>query len=333
MPTPKQLEKMRAAIDGALPTSMKGAAKLGSSGYRSKVVEVVPTRIELINHLLFGIGGLPVGRVGEVYGDEGCGKTSLGFEFLHAAQAAGGVGVLIETEDALVLERAEEIFGVNLEELLLCEPDTLEQVVDSLKALLKSIPKTVGPNVIVWDSLAAAELAAQAAQKAGQSKLVGTRARIMSEAMPVLCRLAREHRAAIVILNQLRQKIGVLFGPDTTTPGGNAVKFHCSWRLELWRGAEVKQGADPIGLLTTIKAVKNKLAVPFNKSKFKLKFYEGWDNDWSMMEWGKEKKILPDKAPRSKANLEIVRTGLLAYDSRRRLGDADDDSENPFDGQ
>jgi recombination protein RecA len=202
------------------------------------------------------------------------------------------------------------VFGVDIESLLLYEPENLEELVNGLNEVLTLIPKGVGPNVIVWDSLAATELEGQLEKGVGKSAFVGKRARIMSETLPLLGRLARDHRCAIVVINQLRDKIGVVFGDSTTTPGGHALKFHSSWRFRLWRGAQTRANGPPAGMYTTIKAVKNKVGLPFRKAKFKLDFDTGWDTDWALLNLGKDQKILPNKALATEKNLNQVREAL-----------------------
>lgn len=289
----RPVDRVRAKLKGSL-------VGLASNGSLSAVTEVVPTGIEPIDYHVLACGGLPVGRIGEVFADEGAGKTSLGFAFLAAAQRAGGVAALIETEKTLELDRAS-VFGVDLSELLLGEPSTVEEVIAEMKTLFEAIPKGVGPNVVVWDSLAGTELS---------QSTPGVRARLMSESLPILGRLARDRRVAVVIINQIREKIGVMFGPKETTPGGHSLKHQATWRLQAWRGAEIKTGGAPSGIYTTVKCAKSKVAAPFRKAKLLLDFESGWDNDWAMMNLGKDLKILKENARKSAANVAVVRSWL-----------------------
>lgn len=319
----KATAKAMKAIAARFP---KTPAKRASSSSLSDVRAVIPTGLEVLDSYVLGCGGLPAGRIGELFSDEGAGKTSLGFQFLGACQRAGGVAALIETEKTLIRERAP-VFGVSLEDLILFEPATLEDVLEGLRTLFDAIPKNVGPNLVVWDSLAATELAGQAGKPIGDSQLVGRRARLMSEALPILSRLAREKNAAVVVVNQLREKIGVVFGPTETTPGGHALKFHSSWRLQLWRGKELKVKGDPAGIYTTVKATKSKIGLPFRKTKLRLNFDSGWDAEWSLMNLGKDLKILKDSARLSRSNLDIVRRALGYTDAVARLGGEGPDDE------
>lgn len=324
----KATAKALKAIAAKFP---KSPPKRGSSSSASDIRSVIATGIDVVDAYVLGCGGLPAGRIGEVFSDEGAGKTSLGFQFLGACQRAGGVAALIETEKTLIRERAP-VFGVSLEDLILFEPPTLEEVLEGIRTLFDAIPKNVGPNLVVWDSLAATELRGQAGAPVGDSQLVGRRARLMSEALPLLSRLAREKAAAVVVINQLREKIGVTFGPAETTPGGHALKFHSSWRLQLWRGKEIKTKGDPSGVYTTIKAVKSKIGLPFRKTKLKLDFDTGWDSEWSLMNLGKDLKILKDSARKSGPNLEKVRRALGYVDSVARLGGDVEEAEEELEG-
>jgi recombination protein RecA len=318
VPTRQQKATAKAlkAITAKFP---KGTAKRGSSSSSSDIRDVIATGIEVLDHYILGIGGLPAGRVGELFSDEGAGKTSLGFAALAGAQRAGGVAALIETEKTLVRARAT-VFGVSLPDLILFEPTTVEEVLEGIRTLFDAIPKNVGPNMVVWDSLASTELAGQVGKPIGDSKLVGRKARLMSEALPLLSRLAREKNAGVLVVNQLREKIGVMFGPAETTPAGHALKFHSSYRLQLWRGKALKVGGDPAGILTTAKAVKSKVGLPFRKAKLRLDFDSGWANEWALLNLGKDLKILGDGARASKANLDKVRRALGYLDSVGRLG-------------
>jgi recombination protein RecA len=296
------------ALNKKLPSKK---AKMAAKGSKSEIVDVMPTSIEALNLHVLGTGGLVAGRIYEVFSDTSAGKTSLGFEFLAAAQRAGGMAALLVTEDDLLVKRAE-VFGVDTDDLILREPENLEETLNDIRDLVKVIPKNVGPNVIVWDSLAATELKGQDEMKFGKSAFVGKRGKEMSDFMPPLSRLAQERRCAVVVINQIRHKIGVVFGSNETTPGGNAVKFHASVRLQLWAGAQFPEGSrQPQGIHSTIKAIKNKVALPLRRAKLRLDFEQGWLNDWSLLNLGKDLGVLPDKAAMSKANLDAVRSAIM----------------------
>jgi recombination protein RecA len=297
-------EKILSALNKKLG---KGAAKVASEGSASEVKEVIPTGIDVLDHHILGCGGLPVGRVGEMFSSPSSGKTSLGFQFLAAAQKAGGLAILLETEDSLMVERSRT-FGVDPEEVILVEPDTVERTLDTIVEVMQNLPDDVGPNVLVWDSIAATEIQSQAEalEKKGfggsGTHAVGVRGKLLSEALPIIARLARQKRTAVVLINQTRDKVGVMFGDTTTTPGGNAVKFHASWRLQMWKGTAVKQGTEVVGQDVTVKAVKNKVSVPQHKAKVRLLFHEGFDNMWSTLDYAKEEKLIAPRTQKTENN-------------------------------
>lgn len=310
--TKRHLDKIQDAINaklgGKTPATAAGRA---SAGALSDVREVIPTGITAIDHYVLGCGGIPVGLCGEIFSEANTGKTSLGMQLCAAAQRAGGVAILIETEKTLQTSRLP-VFGVNAEDLLLVQPRSIEEVLNAMRSIFGVIPPGVGPNVIVWDSLAATELDKQSKDDYyfGVSSAPGKRALLMSEAIPVLLRLARERRCAIAVINQIRNKIGVVFGSNETTPGGNSLKFHASWRFQLWGGAAWPEGTSPQGIHTTVKAIKSKVGPPLRKARLRLNWYTGWDDDWSTMQLGRDLGVVPGKARVSKAHLNAIRQHL-----------------------
>jgi recombination protein RecA len=308
MATKTPAQRVLDALNNKLPSTAK--ARMAAKGSSAEINQVIPTGIEALDHHVLGTGGLVAGRVYEIFSEEGAGKSSLNFQFLGAAQRAGGVGVLVVTERDLLVKRAE-VFGCDLDSLILKEPATLEQTLNGIRDLLKVIPKGVGPNVIGWDSLASTAVIGQREWDFGKDKGIGAVARLLSDSMKVLVGLALETQSAVVVINQLRSKIGVLFGNPEVTPGGRAVKHHASVRLQLWKGGQYPEGSFlPKGTYATIKAVKNKLAPPLRKAKFRLNFEGGWENEWSLINLGKDLNVLADKAQVSKKNLALVREHL-----------------------
>lgn len=279
----------KAAIAG-IKKKFKGASvRRMADGATSALKEVIPLGIDPLDNWVLGCGGLPVGRAIELYAEEGAGKTSLGFAALAAAQRAGGMAVLYETERRLVPERAD-IFGVNRQDVVLGEPDTMEDLLGQLRQLLKLIPDGVGPNLIVWDSLAAT-----ATEKEVKGKpQPGDHARQMSQNVRVMAGMLFPKRCHLFVINQLRHKIGVLYGPTDTTPGGNALKYYSSQRLQLWRGAGFKEGPDTVGHRITVKAMKNSLAMPFRKASVRLDYRFGFDDEWSVIEFAKDRELIPE---------------------------------------
>ena len=299
-------------VDRILDRLQKTAAcaKRASWGSACELREVIPTGIEALDSYVFGsCGGIPVARIGEIFGDEGSCKTSLGFQILGATQRLGGVAAFIETERTLIAERGI-VFGVSLEDLILSEPATTEDVLDAIRDILAAIPKGIGPNAIVWDSIAATELAGQSGKAFGKSSIVRKKGKLFSDALPILSRMLAGRRTALVFINQIRDKIGVMFGDKSTTPGGHAPKFHSSWRFQLWRGANVKQGGAVVGLTSTIKLVKSKVCLPFRKARIRLLFDSGWDNAHSLLVLGRELKIVSSDAEASPETLDVIRAAL-----------------------
>jgi recombination protein RecA len=277
-------------IAANLRAKFKGASirKL-ADGADSALKEVIPTGIAVLDNWVLGVGGLPVGRIVEMYGDLSSGKTSLAFQSLAGAQRAGGLAILCETESTLMPERGP-VFGMDPQKVLLLEPPSMNDLLEQLRSLIEAIPKGVGPNLIAWDSLAASPTAAS---WEGEAR-VGEKARMMSDQLPVITKMLIAKRTAFLVLNQTREKIGIKFGDPTTTPGGNAPKFFASIRLQLWRGKTVKEREVAVGQHVTIKASKNKVAMPLRKASLKLDFRTGWDDQWSTFDFAKTEELIDE---------------------------------------
>jgi recombination protein RecA len=270
--------ELRSAIDKEFG---KATIRPLSDGMLSGMHDVMPTKIDVLDNWLFGCGGLPGNKIGEIFGDADSGKTSIGCLLLGAAQNAGGLGILAETEHTLNEERAE--LHCDIDKVLLIEPPTTESVVDQIDFMLEKVPKNTGPNVIVWDSLAASDTA---------DDRVGGTSRLMAKMLPRISKKLGEKRTAIVVINQNRQKIGVVFGSPVTTPGGNTLKYMASWRMQLWRGKSIKKKEDEIGIYTTVKMMKNKLGWSGRKAKLALDFRKGWLNKWTTMNLAKDRGLI-----------------------------------------
>lgn len=262
-----------------------------SEGNRSEVTEVIPTGISVLDHYLLGCGGLPVGRMIEVYGPEGAGKSSLMYAFLAAAQREKGVAIYCETEFAFSENRAV-LFGVNPEELALLQPNNLEETYDAMVAALNAIPEGVGPNLLVWDSIAATPPKAEQEGEAADIAM-GKRAQMLNKLCRNIPQLAAKKRCSVVFVNQVREKIGVMFGSPETTPGGASVKFFASARIRIGAGKPLKDGADEIGRDAEVKMKKNKLAPPHREALLRLKYEEGWDERWSTISHAKDQEVVP----------------------------------------
>lgn len=246
--------------------------KLGD--IRKVDVEAIPTG-SLSLDIALGIGGVPRGRIIEVYGPESSGKTTLTLHTIANAQKAGGVAAFIDAEHALDPEYAKRI-GVNVNNLLISQPDSGEQALDIVETLVRSN----AVDVVVVDSVAALVPRAEIEGEMGDQH-VGRQARLMSQALRKLTAIIAKSNVVVIFINQLRMKIGVMFGNPETTTGGNALKFYSSIRIEVRKSAQVKKGEEVVGNQVNVKIAKNKVAPPFKTTSFFIMYNEGisWADD------------------------------------------------------
>jgi recombination protein RecA len=271
----------------------KSSAMLLSQGADSDVNEVIPTGIEVIDNYMLGVGGLPCGRLVEVYSDEGTGKTSFALQCLAGVQREGGVGILAETEHALDSKRAAA-FGCDLERVILMQPDCIEHTTKAIETSLHSLPPKV-PALIVWDSIAQTPTLREVEEGLEGDERIGERARELSKACRILAGVVAKKKATLLFVNQIRDKIGVMFGDTTTTPGGKGIKFYATIRIQMFSGKSVKDGKMHTGKTVTFMTSKNKVHPPWRKVQVRLDYQHGWDNAWSTINHAKDEGLIDKK--------------------------------------
>lgn len=278
----------RAALDNALRQIEKQFGK----GSIMKLGESTHMQVETISSgalaldIALGIGGFPRGRIIEVYGPESSGKTTVALHAIAEVQKVGGQAAFIDAEHALDPSYASKL-GINIDELLLSQPDTGEQALEIAEALVRS----GAVDIIVIDSVAALVPKAEIEGEMGDSH-VGLQARLMSQALRKLSGAINKSKVIAIFINQLREKVGVMFGNPETTPGGRALKFYSSVRLDVRRIETIKQGNDMVGNRTRIKVVKNKVAPPFKQAEVDIMYGEGISREGSIIDIGTEMDIV-----------------------------------------
>ena len=291
----KKQEKTKSDREKALDLALSSIEKQFGKGAIMKMsqkafvdVPAIPTGSISLD-IALGVGGIPRGRVTEIYGPEASGKTTLTLSVLAEAQKRGGIAAFIDAEHAFDSTYAKKI-GVNLDDLLISQPDTGEQALEITETLVRSN----AVDVVVIDSVAALTPRAEIEGQMGDAQM-GLQARLMSQALRKLTSCISKSKTAVIFINQIRMKIGVMFGNPETTPGGRALKFYTSVRIDLRRKAAIKKGDEYIGNRVKAKIVKNKVAPPFRQAEFDIMYDEGISKIGSILDEAEKNNVVEKK--------------------------------------
>ncbi len=304
----RTMQDVQGALD-AIRTKF-GEDSIMRLGDKPKVnVNAIPTGSLGLDAAL-GIGGVPRGRIIEIFGPESSGKTTLALHIVAEAQKKGGMCAYIDAEHAMDPDYAKKL-GVKVEDILISQPDTGEQALEIVDSLIR----TGNMDVVVIDSVAALTPRAEIEGDMGAHH-VGTQARLMSQALRKLTAIVAKSKTVVIFINQIRMQIGVMFGNPETTPGGKALKFYSSVRLDIRRIAQIKKGEEIMGGRVRVKVVKNKVAAPFRQTEFDLMYNEGISQEGEIIALGEKYEILEHTGASYKYNGESIGRG---YDATRQF--------------
>ncbi|MBK6687391.1 MAG: recombinase RecA [Deltaproteobacteria bacterium] len=299
----EKLGGVRAAMAEIEKQFGRGAIMLlGEGAHLDEPLGVIPSGSVGVDRAL-GIGGLPQGRIIEMYGPESSGKTTMALHAIASVQRRGGVAAFVDAEHALDPRYAQAL-GINLEQLLVSQPDHGEQALEIVETLIRS----GAVDLIVVDSVAALVPKAEVEGEMGDSHM-GLQARLMSQALRKVTGHASKSKSTIIFINQIRQKIGVVFGNPETTTGGNALKFYCSVRLDIRRIGQVKEGEEMVGNRVKVKVVKNKVAPPFREAEFDILYGKGVSVAGEILDFGVEEGLFDRNGAWYSLNGERVAQG------------------------
>mgnify|MGYP001559419298 CR=1 FL=1 len=277
------------------------AMLLSEGGSAAEVTYVVPTGSAVLDRWIFGVGGLPGGRIVSISGQEGSGKTTLATALIAACQRDGGIAMLSDNECAYDPGWAVNVLGVDPDALVLAQAETADEVFESIEvgveAVRKKVPADKAPILFVWDSVASTPTKREVEEGLTGEAAIGEKARLLSNRFNGrVQRFCMEQNVTLLIVNQLREKIGQMYGDKWTEPGGNAIRFAASVRLRLHPVAKgsVKRGDEHIGRLVGVKTLKNKVAIPYRTCQLKLMFAHGFDEAWAVINHAKDLGVVPN---------------------------------------